>query len=96
MPRRGRAAPRTAYFKEIIKGTKTTEYRELKQTTLNRHTYIDQADGQRYLRPYDVIRFYVGYHKDRDSALVEVTGISCTNGIVEYHLGRVLEHVNNE
>lgn len=84
------------YFKEIIKGTKTTEYRELKQTTLNRHTYIDQADGKRYLRPYDVIRFYVGYHKDRDSALVEVTGISCTNGIVEYHLGRVLEHVNNE
>lgn len=84
------------YFKEIIKGTKTIEYRELKQTTLNRYTYIDQANGRRYLRPYDVIRFYVGYHKDRDSALVEVTGISCTNSIVEYHLGRVLEHLKRE
>ncbi|MDO4496934.1 MAG: GIY-YIG nuclease family protein [Bacteroidales bacterium] len=84
------------YFKEILSGSKTIEYRELKQTTLNKYTYIDAADGKRYLRRYDVIRFYVGYHKDRDSALIEVTDITFKNGIVEYHLGRILEHVTDD
>jgi len=84
------------YFQEILKGTKTIEYREIKQTTINKYTYIDEADNKRYLRPYDVIRFYVGYHKDRDSALVEITGITYDEGIVEYHLGRILEHVSQK
>ena len=82
------------YFQEILDGRKTSEYREIKQTTINKYTYLDEADGKRYLRRYDVIRFYVGYYKDRDSALVEVTDTTCTNGIVEYKLGRVLEHVS--
>lgn len=84
------------YFNEIMKGDKKSEYREIKQTTINKYTYIDEADGKRYLRRYDVIRFYVGYHKDRDSALVEVTDASCLNGIVEYKLGRILEHVKGK
>lgn len=84
------------YFQEILDGRKTSEYREIKQTTINKYTYLDEADGKRYLRRYDVIRFYVGYHKDRDSALVEVTDTTCTNGIVEYKLGRVLEHVSGK
>ncbi len=79
------------FFQEILSGEKTIEYREIKQTTINKYTYIDQADGKRYLRPYDVIRFYVGYNKDRDSALVEVTDTTYNEGTVEYHLGRVLE-----
>ncbi len=84
------------YFQEILSGTKTIEYREIKQTTINKYTYIDQADGKRYLRPYDVIRFYVGYNKDRDSALVEVTDITYDKvGVIEYHLGRVLEVIPN-
>lgn len=83
------------YFQEIMNGTKTVEYRELKQTTINKYTYIDCADGKRYLRRYDVIRFFVGYNKDRDSALVEVVGTKYNNGVVEYYLGRVLEYVKN-
>ena len=36
------------YFEEIVSGVKTEEYRSLKQTTLNKYTYIDEADGKRY------------------------------------------------
>lgn len=79
------------FFKEILSGKKTVEYRELKQTTLNKFTYLDEADGKRYLRRYDAIRFYVGYHKDRDSGLVQVLDTAYNNGIVEYHLGAILE-----
>lgn len=79
------------YFDEIMKGTKKIEYRELKQTTLNKYTYLDESDGKRYLRRYDAIRFFVGYHKDRESALVQVKDITYNEGIVEYHLGLVLE-----
>lgn len=83
-------------FDPIISGEKKVELRELTQTTLNRYTYIDEADGKRYLRPYDVLRLYVGYHKDRESALVEVTDITYDKvGVIEYHLGRVLEVITN-
>ncbi len=79
-------------FDPIISGEKKVEARGLTQTMLNRYTYIDEADGKRYLRPYDVLRLYVGYHKDRESALVEVTDITYDKvGVIEYHLGRVLE-----
>lgn len=84
------------YFREILSGEKTIEYRELKQTTLNKFTYVDEADGKRYLRRYDVIRFNVGYHKDKDSALVQVRDITFNAGVVEYHLGAVLEHVKTD
>lgn len=82
------------YFDEIINGTKKIEYRELKQTTLNKYTYLDESDGKRYLRRYDALRLYVGYHKDRESALVQVTDITYNEGVVEYHLGLMLEVVN--
>ena len=82
------------YFDEIMSGAKTIEYRELKQTTLNRYTYIDETDGKRYLRRYDALRLFVGYNKDRESALVQVTDITYNEGIVEYHLGLVLEKVS--
>lgn len=82
------------YFDEVISGAKKIEYRELKQTTLNKYTYIDEADGKRYLRRYDALRLFVGYNKDRESALVQVTDITYNEGIVEYHLGMVLEVIN--
>ena len=82
------------YFDEIMSGMKKTEYRELKQATLNRYTYIDEADGKRYLRRYDALRLFVGYHKDRESALVQVKDITYSNGVVEYHLGLILEVIN--
>lgn len=78
------------YFDEIMSGAKKIEYRELKQTTLNKYTYLDESDGKCYLRRYDAIRFFVGYHKDRESALVQVKDITYNEGIVEYHLGLVL------
>lgn len=81
------------FFDEIMSGEKTIEYRQLKQTTLNKYTYLDAADDKRYLRRYDLLRLYVGYSKDRESALVEVTDTTYNDGIVEYHLGRILEHV---
>lgn len=84
------------YFDQIMSGEKTEEYREVKQTTINKYTYIDPADNKRYLRPYDVLHLYVGYHKNRDSAIVEVTGVSFEDGVVSYQLGRILEHVKQE
>lgn len=77
-----------------MSGEKKIEYRELKQTTLNRYTYIDETDGKRYLRRYDALRLFVGYHKDLESALVQVTDTTYNEGIVEYHLGMVLEHIS--
>ena len=81
------------YFDEIMSGEKKIEYRELKQTTLNKYTYLDESDGKRYLRRYDALRLFVGYHKDRESALVQVTDTTYDNGIVEYHLGLILERI---
>ncbi len=81
------------YFEEIIKGEKTEEYRALKQTTLNKYTYIDETDGKRYLKRFDAIRFHVGYHSDRDSAVVQVLDTTYDDGVVTYHLGQVLEVV---
>ena len=82
------------YFDEIMSGTKKIEYRELKQTTINRYTYLDETDGKRYLRRYDALRLFVGYHKDRESALVQVKDITYNNGVVEFHLGLILEVIN--
>lgn len=82
-----------ACFDEIMSGGKKIEYRELKQTTLNKYTYLDESDGKRYLRRYDALRLFVGYHKDRESALVQVTDTTYNDGIVEYHLGLILERI---
>lgn len=79
------------YFDEIVSGSKKIEYRELKQSTLNKYTYIDEADGKRYLRRYDALRLYVGNNKDKESALVQVTDTTYNEGVVEYHLGLILE-----
>lgn len=83
------------FFDMIMAGDKDVEYREIKQTTLNKYTYIDAADGKRYLRRYDALHLYVGYHKDREHAIVEVKDITyCKeDNAVMYHLGMVLEHV---
>ena len=82
------------YFKDIVSGEKKIESRNIKQTTINKYTYIDEADGKRYLRRYDAIRFYVGYHKDRDSALVQVLDTTYEGcGLIYYHLGAVLEYL---
>lgn len=82
------------YFDEIIAGTKTEEFRFLSESTMSRYTYIGE-DGRRYLKPYDRIRLCVGYHKNRDEAMVEVIGIECDGDIATFKLGRILEHKKN-
>ena len=57
----------------------------------HRAEILDEADGKRYLRRYDALRLVVG--RDRESALVQVRGIESSGGMVEYHLGDMLEHV---
>lgn len=81
------------WFDEIIAGRKTIEYRDLKQSTLNRYTWKSNEDGKRYLKVYDAIRFYVGYNKDRKSALVRIIDIKYDKNkrMIEYYLGEILE-----
>ncbi len=83
------------YFDEIMRGIKKIEYRELKETTKKKYTYLDETDGKRYLRRYDALRLFVGYNKDRESALVQVVDITYNpdSNMVEYHLGVIFEHI---
>lgn len=69
------------YFDAILAGRKVQEFREIRPTTAKKYIEIDEngfikedVDGNSIPLKYDAIRFYVGYNKDRDSALVEVVG----------------------
>lgn len=72
------------YFDQIINGTKTQEFREVKPTTIKKLLQLDEdgyeledENGNAIPIHYDAIQFYVGYNKDRDSALVEVKNEYC-------------------
>jgi hypothetical protein len=82
-----------AWLDEILAERKDIEYRQLKQTQLGKYTWVSNADGKRYLTKYDLIRFYVGYNKNRQTALVQITDTTYDgeNQLVEYHLGKILE-----
>ena len=67
------------FFDKIISGEKKIEYRELRPTTYRKYVVCD-SEGHAQMNPetqefipikYDFIQFYVGYNKDRESALVE-------------------------
>lgn len=67
------------WFDQILSGEKDKEYREVKPTTVKKYIELDEEGFEREDEAgnaipikYDAIRFYVGYNKDRDSALVEV------------------------
>lgn len=77
-------------FDEIMAGTKTAEYRFISDGNINRLTY--RHEGRRYLKPHDRIRLCVGYHRGREEAVIECTGIECDGALVTYKLGRILEH----
>ncbi|MCE5319515.1 MAG: GIY-YIG nuclease family protein [Bacteroidales bacterium] len=81
------------WFNKILSGEKKVEYRSLKENKLSSFTWIDKNDGKRYLRKFDALKLYVGYYKDRDSALVEVidTKYNSDERVVEYYLGKILE-----
>ena len=78
------------FFDAILAGDKRTETREIRPNTASRYIeYFNPETGETYPKPdevpdgapmdarciqYDAIRFFVGYAKDRPSALVRVIG----------------------
>lgn len=67
------------YFDAIMAGRKVQEFREVRPSTYNKLIQhdsegfdIEDEYGNALPVHYDAILFYVGYNKDRDSALVEV------------------------
>lgn len=67
------------YFDAILEGRKVQEFREVRPTTIKKLLQLDEEgyeledeEGLSIPVEYDAIRFYVGYNKDRDTALVEV------------------------
>ena len=78
------------YYDQIITGTKKEEYRELKETTMSRYTYMDPSDKKRYLKPFDAVRLCVGYHKNREFAIVAINDITCDADILTFHLGKIM------
>ena len=78
-------------FELIASGETKVECCELKQTTLNKYTYIDEADGKRYLRRFDVLKLCVGNRANSMSVVVEVTDTTYADGVITYQLGNVLE-----
>lgn len=72
------------YFDAILAGRKVQEFREVRPTTIKKLLQLDEegfeiVDEHNNSQPiqYDAIRFYVGYAKDRDTALVEVESAYC-------------------
>ncbi|MEG2067159.1 MAG: ASCH domain-containing protein [Tannerellaceae bacterium] len=72
------------YFDAIMAGKKVQEFREVRPTTIKKYLQLDEEgfeieDEKGNAKPieYDAIRFFVGYNKGRDSALVEVTSSFC-------------------
>ena len=68
------------YFDEILSGSKTVETREIRHNNFKKYCELDEEgfalfDEEKGIfvpRKYDAIRLYVGYNKDRATALVEV------------------------
>lgn len=72
------------FFDQIVNGTKTKEYREVKPTTIKKLLQLDcegyeieDSKGNAQPIKYDAVQLYVGYRKDRDTALVEVMDAHC-------------------
>ena len=110
------------YFDQIIAGTKTSEYRELKASTASRYLVKSRngfelnpdttIPGKKYelddynngkfpfvVRPFKYLSLAVGYHKERDTALVEIKDVRFipgnsfgdkTDWVLEYVLGDVI------
>ena len=72
------------FFDAIISGKKVQEFREVRPTTVKKYLQLDKdgyeledENGNAIPIKYDAIQLYVGYSKERDSALVEVTDSYC-------------------
>lgn len=62
------------FFDLIIAGTKKEETREIRPKSERKYVVLDDEGAIVDIIAYDAIRFYVGYNKDRDTALVKVEG----------------------
>lgn len=70
------------YFDAILAGEKKQEFREIRPSSEAKYCELDEEgfakfDEEKGLfvpKQYDAIRFFVGYKKDRASALVKVEG----------------------
>lgn len=73
------------FFDEIVNGRKSIEYRDVTRTNAKKLVQTDEngylIENQEsnvspyYPKNYDAIRFYVGYQKDRDTALIKVKNV---------------------
>ncbi len=78
-------------FEHIVSGELKILPRVIRQNKLNTYTYVDQADGKRYLKRFDVIQLAV--RGGAASAIVVVKDTTYANNIVTYHLGEVIESI---
>ena len=62
------------FFDQIINGEKTKEYREPTDYWIRR-LFVVEGDKVLRLKPFRYVRLCVGYHKDREEALVEIKNI---------------------
>ena len=67
-------------FQLVVSGEKKEENVVLKQMAQNRYTYIDEADGKRYLRRFDLLRLCAGNSADRGSVVVQVSDTTYAEG----------------
>ena len=91
------------FFDEIVSGKKKQEFREVTPTTIKKYLQLDEdgyelEDENGYAIPikYDAIQFYVGYRKDRDSALVQVKETICEIEFNEFGNPIIYEHEGDE
>ena len=78
-------------IQKIMNGTIVYFSYNKDQQCLEQH--VGRKQSKLNLQRFDALRLYVGYHSDRDSAVVQVLDTSYKGGIVTYHLGQVLEVV---
>ena len=83
-------------LQQILKGKKVSDKRNITQTSLTKFTYIDEADGKRYLRRYDAIRFVSGRGSHEETVLAQVNKITFeAPKTVIYGIGLIMEHTRN-
>jgi hypothetical protein len=60
------------HFMNILNYSKKIETRDIRPKSFNKYYEYNASGDLLGLKPYDAIQFYVGYHTDRKSALVEL------------------------
>ena len=87
------------YFDAILAGRKVQEFREVRPTTVKKLLQLDEEgfeieDEHGNAQPikYDALHLYVGYAKNRASAIVEVKSAHCEIILDENNEPIIYEH----